>query len=648
MRRRWPLALLLVLAAGALAVLALPRLLDVERHRARIESALGQATGCAVDLGAIDLSLWPPGVRVSPVRLAPPRGESRVAVHAVEVRAAPWPLLRGRLEIREIRLVAPELSLVRTAEGFGVPWPGAAPAGAAGDSPGGGPVVGRIVVEHGLARVEDRVAAAPWSLALEELNLELDPAAGRLRGAARLGRAGGRLDVDGSLADGLALELAEIDTGTLAPWLGADLLRPGGRVSGRIEMKLPGRLTARLAVRALHLVAGAVPFPDARLEADLALADGAWLLERLGVAAPGVELRGRGRLSPGVELELVLPPTPLEPALALARAVVDLPVAIEPPGTAQAVLRVASSAAGEIGYEARGTLSAARIHGIASVPEATDLAVDFALSPAGELTLSFDRGRLAEGTLTGTARLARVSPPGRLSIDGELAQASLGRLLAGFVAGDAGRIGGRSAALARLSIDLGRQPLDARALGGRLELRGDDVRLPGLDFEAALRETIADKLSALGGLVGGAPQAGSSASAAAEQGEVIEHLEVDVDLDVWPWRLQEVALRAGDVTVTGAGTLDAESGALDLDLVVAAGPTLTARLVERHQALRALAGAQGTLAVPARLGGTLVEPRLGVDAGELVRRSLGPGESRKAVKSLVEDLLQKARRRGSR
>ena len=46
-----------MLAAAALTAIALPQLVDLERHRGRIERLLGDATGWEVSLGRLDLSV---------------------------------------------------------------------------------------------------------------------------------------------------------------------------------------------------------------------------------------------------------------------------------------------------------------------------------------------------------------------------------------------------------------------------------------------------------------------------------------------------------------------------------------------------------------------------------------------------------------
>ena len=100
-RRRWPwfvAAGILVVIVGA--ALAIPALIDLERHRARIETALGDATGWEVELGEMDFSvLQGLALTVNPVRLqAPdgtcdtPQGESTVATDCDDTDNTVYPM----------------------------------------------------------------------------------------------------------------------------------------------------------------------------------------------------------------------------------------------------------------------------------------------------------------------------------------------------------------------------------------------------------------------------------------------------------------------------------------------------------------------------------------------------------------------------
>ena len=79
-RRRFLLIGLGALAVVALlAVLILPRLLDVENYRGSVEQALQKATGWDAELGEMDLSLFPGiALEVSPASLAAPGDGSRL------------------------------------------------------------------------------------------------------------------------------------------------------------------------------------------------------------------------------------------------------------------------------------------------------------------------------------------------------------------------------------------------------------------------------------------------------------------------------------------------------------------------------------------------------------------------------------------
>ena len=119
-RRRWPWILLGVVALLAVVLaVALPMLLDVERHRGRIESALREATGWEPELGAMSFSMLRGLVlTVSPASLSSPEGGSSFELGSLQVKAELMPLFRGELRVRSIELVRPEITLVGALAGF--------------------------------------------------------------------------------------------------------------------------------------------------------------------------------------------------------------------------------------------------------------------------------------------------------------------------------------------------------------------------------------------------------------------------------------------------------------------------------------------------------------------------------------------------
>lgn len=110
-------AVLLLLLAGALVVL--PSLVDVNRHRPRLEQLARERLGRDVHLGELGLSLLP-GVAVTVDGLtvdAKDGSEPLLAARQVRVSAPLAPLLRGRLSISGLTLVEPQVNLRRDAEG---------------------------------------------------------------------------------------------------------------------------------------------------------------------------------------------------------------------------------------------------------------------------------------------------------------------------------------------------------------------------------------------------------------------------------------------------------------------------------------------------------------------------------------------------
>jgi len=203
-RLRWLLVGVLLIAV--IGVVALPRLLDVERYRGRIEQALQDATGWEAELGEIDLSIWGGlAVTVSPVRLAAPGDSSAFTIPTLKARADFGPLLRGELVVRRVVLVRPEARLVRLSAERGWELPGqagpAAPepptrdtaptrsesAGTRGeqagregpDEPESAPnqrvSVREILVRDGRVVIDDRSTTPPISLAIDEVDLTASP-----------------------------------------------------------------------------------------------------------------------------------------------------------------------------------------------------------------------------------------------------------------------------------------------------------------------------------------------------------------------------------------------------------------------------------------------------------------------------------------
>jgi uncharacterized protein involved in outer membrane biogenesis len=109
----------LLLVAGI--VLALPLIVDVNRYRGRIEAVLRRQLHREATLGAMRLSVVPPGLTVENAVIgedpAFQTGRPFARIQRLSVRPKLLPLLRGAFELRALELSAPEFEIVRGGNG---------------------------------------------------------------------------------------------------------------------------------------------------------------------------------------------------------------------------------------------------------------------------------------------------------------------------------------------------------------------------------------------------------------------------------------------------------------------------------------------------------------------------------------------------
>jgi hypothetical protein len=654
-RRRWPrivvIALLGVLAVAAIAV---PMLLDVERHRDRIERALREATGWEADLGEIDLSvLRGLALTVSPASLEAPAGGSRFEVRKIAVRAALMPLFRGRLEIESIDLLKPDITLVRrdAERGWILPQPldPAAARDAVPPSAEEGPPavsIDRIGVRDGALRLEDGTLDPPLVLAVEDVDVELRPVTGEIKGSGAFADDGGRISWSGSPDVGFELGLEDLNSGVVGPWVGDGVLHPGGRLAGQLSVALPEGVAGKVTATSLRVLAGSRPLPTTELEFRLSPDGAGWKVDRLTLAAGGAEVVGSGTLLP-LSLQLDLPPTPLETALELSEALFPLGLDVSPPGSARLTARIDMSAGGELTYEAEGELSAARFVAAEILPEVTDVRAALELTRQGELILRILDGSVGNGPLEGTVRIDSIDPLGRLVFEGEVDGASFGQLLGGFVAEAPERLTGPAVVNGAIAVDLSAPALDASSIAGKLALGASDVSVAGWDLEGAFRETLRDKLGKLADVAALVDSdAGKALLDDASTGEdparrLLDRVAADVSFDTLPWGLRSLRVRSGGVSASGQGSLDPVSGTLDLRLTAELDPELTGRYVGRYGQLRSLVNDRGNLSLPLQIHGPLVRPELDLELSGLLQKSLRGEDPEKAVKGLLEGLIDR-------
>ncbi len=657
--RRWPWIVLGALGLLVLALaLALPALLDVERHRDRLERALAEATGWEAELGELRLSVWRGMVlAVSPARLAAPGGDSSsFELESLEIRAALLPLFRGAVEIRSVELVRPVIRLVRRTEREGWVLPplplgeAGPPSVTAGQGSGVTIAIARIGVRHGAVRFEDRGAKPAWTTAISSVTFEYAPTSGELAGRGEIADAGGRIEVEGSLARGLRLRLDGLRSEFLHPFLGDAFIHGGGLLSADVRVTRPLAIEGRLRGTSLTLLSGTRPFATPVVAKFAVRSAGrGWNLERLAADAGGLRLTGGGPLVPALDLALELAPTSLDVALEAAPSVLPLPLRIEAPGTLDARLDIEQPPGGALVHAAVGSLSAARFFASDILPPLENVETTFELSRRGVLTVRLEQGTAAGGPVTGVARLSSIDPPGQLTFDGGLQEAVLGSLLAGFAGEQARKIAGATGVQANVGLDIGRPEIDARALSGRVSIGSKQVGLPGWDLERAIGKTIDEKLSgggALAALLGQEPPESKSRVAAGRAQELaqraLESLEAQVDFDRFPWGLERLALVAGDLSATGNGTFDPIASVVRLKLAARLAPEKTKVLVAKTEVLQSLVDGQGRLTLPLEVEGALTAPSIRVDLSQALG-SLEKEKKKEAVQRLVEGLFDRER-----
>lgn len=228
-------AAIVVLAIAALA--AVPYLVDLPRVQALIATNASQALGRPVKFAGMSITALPlPSVELQNLEIAedPHFGkEPFVRLETGTIRLKLWPLLRGRVELGDITLKKPVISLVQTADGRlnvaslgGTSEPSAsrAPRGGSGSGTSGAGAVlaSKIKIDGG---VIDYVARGKGDAAthyrLEKVDLTLTG------GGSQVGLAGGLVVMPGDLnvkLEDANVAVAGAKTLTEAPLRGKVLL----------------------------------------------------------------------------------------------------------------------------------------------------------------------------------------------------------------------------------------------------------------------------------------------------------------------------------------------------------------------------------------------------------------------------------------
>lgn len=260
------LAVALAVLAG-LGLFALTRYLGSDAFRQAVVAAARNALGADVHIGELRVSLVS-GATLRQVRVASPpgTGEDLLRARALVVRPRLLPLLRRRLEIEEMRLEAPAVTLARTAGGGWAHEPLAARPGAAPGAPGAAP--GRVGGLPGIAGPPELDLVVPRLTLSEGSVLVLGERGHRLVQVSGIQVETSLARLAGAMSGEGQLRIASVRLGNRVEV--EALVAPLRFHAGEVAV---GPLRARLAEGALTGDATFALVGDTRYAASLALAD---------------------------------------------------------------------------------------------------------------------------------------------------------------------------------------------------------------------------------------------------------------------------------------------------------------------------------------------------------------------------------------
>ncbi|MBW2243969.1 MAG: DUF748 domain-containing protein [Deltaproteobacteria bacterium] len=232
------LVALFVVVLGAIAIF-LPRIADRPEVRERIVSEARAATGRELSYEGIGVGLLPPRLEMRAPVLAGEEGEEAISADRIGLRIAWLPLLARKLVIESVEVEGPTLILLRTADGFVLPFSppdeeeeSSEPRGPREErkeSEGFELLLRGIRISDATLTIEDRTLEPPASLVVRDLSATLQGAslstAVDFDLSATLAETG-RLNIQGHRASGgelqLNLQLASLPLSSLEPWVGDD------------------------------------------------------------------------------------------------------------------------------------------------------------------------------------------------------------------------------------------------------------------------------------------------------------------------------------------------------------------------------------------------------------------------------------------
>ena len=106
------LGLAIAIILALVAALVAPLVVDWNHYRAAFEAEVGRLTGLNVHVGTIDARILPsPSIKLRDVAIGEPGRVPQLRADALELEVRLAPLIRGRVEATEVRLVAPQIIL---------------------------------------------------------------------------------------------------------------------------------------------------------------------------------------------------------------------------------------------------------------------------------------------------------------------------------------------------------------------------------------------------------------------------------------------------------------------------------------------------------------------------------------------------------
>ena len=570
--------------------------------------------------------------------------EPLLSARTLRIRWNLWALLSAKVEVDEVRLVAPGIRVVRRPDGTldiddllrpgGAAKERGAPPGAGEpqERKGGGMrlavQVGTVAVEKGRVTFEDRTQAPPRVYTLDAIELRVTDIAldqpfryelGAQLPLAKAGRFSAAGTVDPGKQDVTAkVRIEGFDLPSLNPLLGEGTRMASGVFGLDLDLELGGGgkadVKGSVSVAKLALASregSGKPFDvSIRLDTGAQLPQGTAVLRELDVTAAEQTVRMRGKATglkarPRIEFSLDSPEIRTDAFLALLP---PAPKEEQPKKAAQGPAAKPPS----IPLDAFGDVRVGRLVAAGQVIEkfAARLSLD-----KGVLRIEPAKASLYGGTLDLNARaeLEEKGPPFRTGIVVKGSQ--VGEVLAGL----SPKLKGTMTGVLTLSLDASGEGGDLSVLRSQLRAEAKDGKLLAHPMVLQLARLFQVKeLETLN----------------------FYSLKMAMETAKGVGQLASLVLDGPNLRATGKGTVGLIDHTVDMDLSVAVPRQVAAGLLAKGSVLDAVTDKDGWARLPIKLGGTLDRPTYGLDAKALTRGA-AKAVGGKVEKALEDQVLKK-------